>query len=462
MKHYSDEQEQITIQNFRTEKHGPLQWYYKDLQKITKGNYGNVYRCFHKATKTKRCLKVYSKKLLKKSSQMHFKTEIEILKDMDHPNIYKIYEFFEDDENYYLISEYMEGGELFDFMMDHTKVPEFIAFTIIEQLLSAINYLHNHNIIHRDIKPENVMLLNKNDPSLIKLIDFGTCKRFEKNQKFTTPVGSCYYMAPEQIMGEYDHRVDIWACGIILYVLLVGYPPFNGHKDNNVLSRIVKQPLVFDDSDWRSISCEAKDLITKMLEKNPDDRITLKNIFKHKWFENNMNNKIGDKAKTILNRFLTINNNSQLEKVLRTYLIQCFDLKSEMTEITKLFRVMDLDHDGSISKEELKSACNKLTIDIDENQILKFVDVNNDNQVNYSEFLGALIDFSQATNKEMLKDIFTSIDTDKNGYITRDELIKFLNVGIDSHVVEQLFEEVDKNKDEKITFEEFMETLEHF
>lgn len=228
---------------------------------------------------------------------------------MDHPNIFKIYEFYEDSTNYYLICEYLEGGELFDYMKDHLKISEAMAFKIIEQILSAVNYLHKHNVIHRDIKPENIMLVSKNDPSRIKLIDFGTCKRFEKDQMFTSPIGSCFYMAPEQILGKYDKRVDIWACGIILYVLLVGYPPFNGNKDSDILSKIIEQPLIFDTADWKDLSKEIKNLVVGMLNRNPLKRITLRQIFEHFWFTKYSNNKFSSRAPIILNKFTSSNNN---------------------------------------------------------------------------------------------------------------------------------------------------------
>lgn len=108
---------------------------------------------------------------------------------------------------------------------------EKTTFIIMEQILSAVHYLHKHNIVHRDLKPENLLLAKKDDPSVIKLIDFGTSKRFREGDVFKVPLGTCYYVAPEVIRRQYDHKADIWSCGIIMYILMCGYPPFNGSSD---------------------------------------------------------------------------------------------------------------------------------------------------------------------------------------------------------------------------------------
>lgn len=108
---------------------------------------------------------------------------------------------------------------------------ENTCFLIMEQVFSAVNYLHKHNIFHRDLKPENLILVKKNDPSCIKLIDFGTSKKFQKGDTFSVPLGTCYYVAPEVIRRSYDAKADIWSCGVIMYILLCGYPPFNGTSD---------------------------------------------------------------------------------------------------------------------------------------------------------------------------------------------------------------------------------------
>lgn len=221
----------FTTKNFIRSKETPLDLEYKLVKKIAKAAFGEIFIVEHLETKTQRCLKLYEKSLMENTNQNNFEEEMNIIKTLDHPNIFKIFEFFQDEEKYYLITEYLQGGELFEFISTQKSMSEKTAYIIMEQLISAVHYLHKHNIVHRDLKPENLLLAKKGDPSVIKLIDFGTSKRFREGDVFKVPLGTCYYVAPEVIKRQYDHKADIWSCGIIMYILLCGYPPFNGNSD---------------------------------------------------------------------------------------------------------------------------------------------------------------------------------------------------------------------------------------
>ncbi len=253
-----------------------------------------------------------------------------IIKDLDHPNIFTIYEFFKDKENFYMISEYLEGGELFEYISNSKKMDEQTTFLIMEQIISAVHYLHKHNIVHRDLKPENLLLSKKNDPSNIKLIDFGTSIKFHQGDVFNIPLGTCYYLAPEVIRRQYDEKADIWSCGIIMYILLAGYPPFNGENDLQIFKAILKQPIIFDQKDWQYTSSEVKDLVSKMLEKIPIDRISLDKVVKHIWFDKNFVRSFNnfDNSVKILSKIKEFTIQSKLEKALRTFLVQHLDLSA--------------------------------------------------------------------------------------------------------------------------------------
>lgn len=155
------------------------------------------------------------------------------MKQVDHPNIVKLYESFEDEKYVYLIMELCEGGELFDKLLDMGNLCESDATVLFKQMSSAVAYLHSNQIAHRDLKPENFLFGIDSDFHSLKLIDFGLAKIVRTN--LNTNVGTCYYVSPETLAGSYDHRCDIWSLGVILFMLLSGFPPFDGDSDSDIL-----------------------------------------------------------------------------------------------------------------------------------------------------------------------------------------------------------------------------------
>ena len=454
---------EITIENFIRLKPGALSNEYQMNKKISKATFGDIYLVYHKRTLSKRCLKVYNKKKMVNTNQNRFEEELQIIKELDHPNIFRIFEFYKDEENYYLITEYLEGGELFDFISVTKDLNEQKVFVILEQILSAVNYLHKHNIIHRDLKPENLLLTHKNDHTSIKLIDFGTSKKFQKGDFFEIPLGTCYYVAPEVIRRQYNEKADIWSCGIILYILLCGYPPFNGNSDLEIYKNILQQKLIFDPNDWKNVSEAAKDLVSNMLVKFPVERFSMEKCLNHKWFVQNnditqhcpdfveQNVLISIKKFTIKNKF---------EKVLRIFLVQYHDMKGERDELMHFFKKIDKNHDGMISQEELKLICGEKDF-FDEQYFMDLVDVNKDGQINYSEFLMATYDFKKNLTRGMIESIFDIIDEDKNGTLSPDELKKFLNLKDNDPLLVEIIHEADKNGDNLVSFDEFTRCIEN-
>ena len=203
--------------------------------------------------------------------------ELFILQKVDHPNIVKFHQSFIDYRYVHVVMEHCTGGELFDRIVRAQRFTEKHAAEIMGQMLSAVKHLHEHNIVHRDLKPENFLMNDKTENAEIKLIDFGLSKRFsqkEQVKKMHTVVGTPYYVAPEVLKGEYDQRCDVWSLGVILFVFLCGYPPFEGDENKEIFKNVLKTPLQFDPQDWDKVSKEAKELITMMLEKDPSKRIS--------------------------------------------------------------------------------------------------------------------------------------------------------------------------------------------
>ena len=255
--------------------------YYTIIKDLGHGSYGQVKKVKHKKLNEIRAMKITNKKTYSS------KYEIDILRKISHPNITNIFEIFEDSKKYYVIMEFLEGGELFDAITSIGSFSEESACQVMKQILSAIYYLHSSCIVHRDLKPENIMLLQKpqNGNYHIKLIDFGTAKTFKPGKKMSKFIGTSYYIAPEVLKESYDQKCDVWSCGVIMYILLCGYPPFNGNTNNDIYNAIKNNLPYFHGEDWKEITPEAIDLLQNMLNKNPSKRFSAEKCLNHQWFK---------------------------------------------------------------------------------------------------------------------------------------------------------------------------------
>lgn len=213
----------------------------------------------------------------------------------------KLHEFYTDSKFYYLVTELVEGGELFDEIQRRKNFNEETAAEIISQLLSAIVYCHERNIVHRDLKPENILMSpNKEGRYRIKVIDFGTAQSFKKDTKLRSALGTPYYIAPEVLLRNYNEKCDVWSCGVILYILLSGTVPFYGETDTEILAAVKRATFTFYSPTWNYISTEAKDLVSKMLAFPPTRRISAHKAYMHQWITKRKFNKLNPETANIL------------------------------------------------------------------------------------------------------------------------------------------------------------------
>lgn len=204
--------QEIVVQpgSFVRENDNKFQDIYRMGQTLGVGNSGEVKTCFHRETNLKRAVKIFRKDLLtSEASKANLEKEINILKSLDHPNIVRIIEYFEDSKRLYVVMEFCRGGELFEEIVKRTTFSENHAAQIMYQLLSAVAYLHSSMIIHRDLKPENILLEEKNDVLTIKLIDFGTATVKTSGRTIKATQGTAYYIAPEIILGDFTEKCDL-------------------------------------------------------------------------------------------------------------------------------------------------------------------------------------------------------------------------------------------------------------
>jgi calcium-dependent protein kinase len=188
----------------------------------------------------------------------------------------RLYEVFQDDKRYYLVTELCTGGELFEEIAKRTNFSEADAAEIIKQVLSAVSYCHAKKICHRDLKPENLLLDSKTNKT-IKVIDFGTSQKLDKNSKMDKPFGTAYYIAPEVLDSQYTEKCDVWSIGVILYILLSGHPPFDGKDDKEIVKKVRMGTYSTTGQEFKNISADAIDLIKKMLTYDPKARCSAQN-----------------------------------------------------------------------------------------------------------------------------------------------------------------------------------------
>ncbi|CAD8163829.1 unnamed protein product [Paramecium octaurelia] len=250
---------------------------YQFGQKIGEGTFAQVY--IGACNDEQVAIKVLQKESLKTDrDKFRVNKEIELLNKVNHPNIVKMKEIVEDEESIYLITEYVSGGELFDYIVEQQRLSNGEARHVIKQLVNAIEYLHGLGIIHRDLKPENILMRDNGD---ICLIDFGLSMEVTRGQLLVTPCGSPCYAAPEMLEGKnYDGtKTDIWSCGVILYAMLCGYLPFDEENTQDLYDKIKLCQYTIPNS----LHKDAKDLISRILTYE-DQRINIEQIKVHPFF----------------------------------------------------------------------------------------------------------------------------------------------------------------------------------
>ena len=261
---------------------------YEVKQKIGKGKFGLVKCGLNKETKKPVAIKIMAKKNMDKSDLELAKVEIDILKIGQHPNIIKLYDIYENESYIYIIMEYCSGGDLLSyFEYNEYELPETKVCEIIHKLSMAIYYLHSYGIVHRDLKPENILMTDLSPQADIRLLDFGLSKIIGNEEKCTEPYGTLSFVAPEVLQGKpYDKSVDLWSIGIITFLLLCGYLPFDDkHSEREIARQTIQDPVPFEEKIWKQYSPEAKTFVDGLLQKKPEKRYSIKEVLEHPWIK---------------------------------------------------------------------------------------------------------------------------------------------------------------------------------
>ena len=420
-----------------------IEKYYTFIKELGHGSYCHVYRCQNNSTGEVYACKKFIKKFIKNEGRI--KTEIDLLRATDHPNIIKLYDTFEDEEHLYLVMEECNGGELFQRLADNAKnnknYTEKDAARIMKQILQAVNYLHNHGVCHRDLKPENILFSSMDPKSQIKIIDFGLSKVLnEMDQLMKGEVGTLYYMAPEVIMGNYNEKCDVWSCGVILYIILSGHPPFYSKDEEKLKQKICSMKYNFDLPVFSKISQDAKDLIKKNAPRASKKSLNVD------WGHIQKYSKLNLVQKSIIT-------------------FRAFHMSAnEAKQYIDMFKIMDKNNDGVLTIDEIEKGIKHCKLETNMSndaivQLFKDMDIDKNGLVNYTEFVSALMDYEKEVKKEHIIECFNSYDADRSGKINFKEFCDIISPQNDKEKEElrELYNKFDENGDGEIDFNEFLE-----
>ena len=497
-------------------EHQTSPWiYYKKLLTLGSGTYGTVKKvCLIKNQLTIRAMKIISKEnIMEGVDNSKLIDEITILKKLDHPNIMKIYECFVDKDNFYIISDFCDQGDLLGKLEKLGKMNEIVVKFIMDQVFNAVAYLHSKNVLHGDIKLENILLytasknkgrrftsinmdinhlidlqkeINKSQTFTkrsknyvndmlnyeVKLIDFGCSKYFankKKHKRLSGIIGSTLYCSPEVVDDLYDEKCDEWSCGVLMYMLLCGEPPFQGNSEEEIFEKIKKCDYNFKPAEFKDVSDNCKDLIRKLLEPKKRKRIKASEALRHPFFTTFFN---PNKAMT-QNKDLNILKNlinykkgiSKFHETIFAFLCNNFISIDEEKKLRAVFRYVDKEEQNLINKKNLKLALNEININISEdeyNNIFKQLDGNQNDIVEYQEFLRATCDKNTLLTEENLKNTFLALSGgEEKEFITANDIKKF--IFHDSNIQEKIFneylEQFGMKIDDKINFEQFYDMI---
>ena len=403
---------------------------YKFIKLLGEGHFGTVRKAIRRSDKEPYhyyAIKSISTKYLSEKDFNDLLKEVDIISGLDHPNIIKFYETYHDKYFFHIVMELCQGKEVFDKIANHGYMPEKKVVNIIFKVLLAIAHCHSRGITHRDLKPENILFESLKPDAEIKLIDFGLSRKYAKDEKMHTVLGTPYYVAPEVLKGEYDEKCDIWSIGAMTYLMLCGDPPFTGSSNNEIFKKIIKNDLKFNPYKWKNISDNAKDFVKLCLKKNASERPSASKAVEHKWFTNVIKetHSVKNLPKNILINIKNFNIVDKFKQMIIKYLINTMNGEEEINIYKNAFYALNFNHNGWIEPSELKKGYMLSNIDITDEEIdyLYSIIVEHPKEgIDYTEFLMAGIDKKELFTHDNIERAFNYFDINKSGFIEYEDL----------------------------------------
>ncbi|KAL4447969.1 hypothetical protein ABPG75_005188 [Micractinium tetrahymenae] len=435
---------------------------------LGRGQFGTTRIAEHKEKQRSfACKSIAKRKLTCPEDIDDVRREVQIMHHLKgHENITYLQGAYEDRQAVHLVMDLCSGGELFDRIVTKGSYSERDAAALIRDMVRVVAHCHSMGVMHRDLKPENFLLESKSDDAPIKCTDFGLSVFFKPGQKFKEVVGSAYYVAPEVLKQSYSAEADIWSCGVILYILLSGVPPFWGETEKQIFKAILEGNLDLQSDPWPNISADAKDCVKRMLEPSPARRATADEILQHPWMRENGVASDAPLDNVILRRMTTFAANNKLKRQAMKVIAATMPA-DEIAGLREIFKSIDADSSGTITAEELKAALEQKGSLLKAEELrglLALIDQDASGTIDYEEFIAATLSQHQFEKAENMRAAFLHFDKDNSGTISRDELREALRSSfagsMDSEVeIERILKESDKNGDGQIDYNEFVELM---
>eukprot|EP01056_Protomagalhaensia_sp_Gyna25_P005268 Protomagalhaensia_sp_Gyna_25__5267@NODE_649_length_2914_cov_15_548870_g505_i0_p1_GENE_NODE_649_length_2914_cov_15_548870_g505_i0NODE_649_length_2914_cov_15_548870_g505_i0_p1_ORF_typecomplete_len671_score136_67Pkinase/PF00069_25/6_2e69Pkinase_Tyr/PF07714_17/5_5e48EFhand_7/PF13499_6/1e10EFhand_7/PF13499_6/1_6e13EFhand_7/PF13499_6/1_1e14EFhand_8/PF13833_6/0_2EFhand_8/PF13833_6/5_8e05EFhand_8/PF13833_6/0_016EFhand_8/PF13833_6/0_00017EFhand_8/PF13833_6/0_00029EFhand_8/PF13833_6/1_6e06EFhand_1/PF00036 len=410
--------------------------------------------------------------------------EINILKTLDHPNIIKIYDVYEDYNSVYIIMEYCKGGELLKRVVEANQqaraLTERYVMGVMQQILLALAYFHSQKVAHKDLKPENVLFQDDSPSSPIKVIDFGLAEIFRTTDEYShNAAGTVVYMAPEVFQRRLHLKCDVWSAGVLMFLLLTGNLPFMGKTVSEIKAKVLRDEPPWD-IQCRSLSDSAVNLMKKMLQKSPKHRFSAAEALQHAWFRNEHSSRtmLPTNICGNLKRYMK---QAQLKNVLINLMAHQLDFSSgQVKQISDVFHQLDKDQNGTLSSAELAQGLRNAGLQPWEiTKIVQALDIDGSGSISYTEFLAACYTWRES-ELNIVWTAFNKLDTDNDGVISVEEFSRLLLGDADADQdltqsrlvrrregnreqleedVRQLILQIDRNGDGKIDWDEFIDYM---
>ncbi|XP_076940172.1 calcium-dependent protein kinase 20-like [Bidens hawaiensis] len=442
-------------------KTGNLKEIYNVGKKLGQGQFGTTYLCIEKETgKEFACKTIVKRKLATKDDVEDVRREIQIMHHLaGHPNVISIVGAYEDAVAVHVIMEMCAGGELFDRIIQRGHYTEKKAAELTRIIIGVVEACHSLGVMHRDLKPENFLFVSEQEEAALKTIDFGLSMFFKPGEMFTDMVGSPYYVAPEVLRKFYSQECDIWSAGVIIYILLCGVPPFWDETESGIFDQVLKGDLDFSSEPWPDISESAKDLVRRMLVRDPKRRLTAPEVLRHPWVQ--ADGVAPDKPldSAVLSRLKQFSAMNKIKKIAIRVIAESLS-EEEIAGLKQMFKMIDSDGSGQITLQELKKGLEKVGANLNDTEIARLMDaadIDNSGTIDYKEFVAAMLHLNKIHKEDHMFAAFSYFDKDGSGFITAEELhLAFDKFGLGDIHLDEVMNDIDKDNDGRIDYSEFV------